>query len=308
MVMGYYRLGHFDDARRSMEQLMEFAREFRMDNPLVDFGSRVYQPTEPINLCYDSFGPPAAMIRGLFEYLYDSEGLTLVPHIPPRITRLEQHFPVRFGCKRLYLATTGSGPVTAVQVNGRSWADFDPQSIRLPYEATPAEAVIQVCLGGALLEEFTPRGPSSEDGLPDAGELRGSARRGVSAAVDVERAGREEGDPDPLAGDLERRVARICDYYQRLCSAGLADRYEAAHARLAGEYFATARQRLQMLSAGTLAALDDASQRAADQSYIDTVARLCHGLERTVAGYEDSEDADQRRVHAIWRASERPDP
>ena len=39
-----------------------------MDNPLVKFGSEVYQPNQPINLCYDSLGPPAALIRGLFEH------------------------------------------------------------------------------------------------------------------------------------------------------------------------------------------------------------------------------------------------
>ena len=27
-----------------------------MDNPLVDFGNAVYQPDEPINLCYDTSG------------------------------------------------------------------------------------------------------------------------------------------------------------------------------------------------------------------------------------------------------------
>jgi hypothetical protein len=59
------------------------------------------QPGEAVNLCYDSFGLPAAMMRGLFEYLYRADGLTLLPHIPTGITRLEQHFPVRFGAKRL---------------------------------------------------------------------------------------------------------------------------------------------------------------------------------------------------------------
>ena len=58
-----------------MKQLLSFARRFRMDNPLVEFGSDVYQPDQPINLCYDTFGPPAAMIRGLFEYLYHADGL-----------------------------------------------------------------------------------------------------------------------------------------------------------------------------------------------------------------------------------------
>ena len=96
-----------------------------MDNPLVDFGSDVYQPNEPINCVYDTWGVPAAMIRGLFEYLYQADGLTILPHIPPGITRLEQRFPIRFGQKRLYLATGGSGPVTGVTVNGQPWKEFD---------------------------------------------------------------------------------------------------------------------------------------------------------------------------------------
>ena len=97
MVMGYYRLGKYEDARRSMRQLLTFAHKFRMDNPLVDFGSDVYQPHEPVNLCYDTFAPVAALIRGLFEYIYRADGLTLIPHIPPSITELEQQFPIRFG-------------------------------------------------------------------------------------------------------------------------------------------------------------------------------------------------------------------
>ena len=77
MVLAYYRLGKFEDARRSMRQLLTFAERFRMDNPLTKCGSDVYQPNEPINLCYDSFGPAAALMRGLFEYLYRADGLTL---------------------------------------------------------------------------------------------------------------------------------------------------------------------------------------------------------------------------------------
>ncbi|MFH1923910.1 MAG: hypothetical protein ABIP48_28965, partial [Planctomycetota bacterium] len=171
MVMGYYRLGKYDDARRSIEQLMKFASEFRMDNPLVDFGARVYQPDQPINLCYDSFGPPAAMIRGLFEYLYRADGLVLLPHVPPGITQLEQHFPIRFGQKRLYLATTGSGPVTAVLVNGQPWSSFDDESIMLLYDKTPQEAVIQIGLGGAEPAPFTPRKRAAASALPDVPEL-----------------------------------------------------------------------------------------------------------------------------------------
>ncbi len=68
MVLGYYRLGKYDDARRSMRRLLTFAERFRLDNPLVKCGDDVYQPGQPINLTYDALGPPAAFVRGLFEY------------------------------------------------------------------------------------------------------------------------------------------------------------------------------------------------------------------------------------------------
>ena len=96
MIMAYYRLGKYEDARRSMEKLLTFARRFRMDNNLTDFGNDVYQPKQPINITYDAFGPPAALICGLFEYLYHADGLTLVPHIPPGISELQQADPIRF--------------------------------------------------------------------------------------------------------------------------------------------------------------------------------------------------------------------
>ncbi|HOW69354.1 MAG TPA: hypothetical protein PKY77_02035 [Phycisphaerae bacterium] len=151
MMMAYYRLGKYEDARRSMRQLLTFARQFRMDNPLVKFGSDVYQPGELINLCYDTFAPAAGLVRGLFEYLYAADKLTLLPHIPPGITELEQRFPIRFGKKWLFLSTRGRGPVTAVRINGQEWKDFDARAVRLPYAHTPDTAHVQIALGGAEL-------------------------------------------------------------------------------------------------------------------------------------------------------------
>lgn len=149
MILAYYRLGKHDDARRAMEHLLRFAREFRFDNPLVDFGNAVYQPKEPINCVYDSWGGPLAMLRGLFEYLYTADGVTLLPHIPPGIRELHQHFPVRLGDKRLYLSTCGSGQISAVYVNGEPWTDHDATRVSLPYDRVPERAQITICFGGA---------------------------------------------------------------------------------------------------------------------------------------------------------------
>ncbi len=164
MIMGYYRLAKFDDARRSMLQLLSFADRFRMDNPLVKFGSDVYQPNQPINLTYDAFGPPAAFVRGLFEYLYRADALTLLPHVPPGITRLEQRFPIRFGTKKLYLATVGSGSITAVTLDGKPWTRFDQKSVILPYGEVPEHAAIEIALGGAQPLGFS--APLIDNSLP----------------------------------------------------------------------------------------------------------------------------------------------
>ena len=301
MVMGYYRLGKYDDARRSMQQLMKFAREFRMDNPLVDFGDRVYQPNQPINLCYDSFGPPAAMIRGLFEYLYRADGLVLLPHVPPGITRLEQHFPIRFGQKRLYLATTGSGPVTTVFVNGQPWSLFDKESITLPYDKTPREAVIQIVLGGAEAAPFAPRKRAAASALPDVPELS-------KMTFSREQVGSKEEEEELAPGrvEIDARIAHIRKFHHGLVSSGLADRYEAAHARLAVEFLATTCERLKLLSEGKLKGLSGRSQYAADRCYFSTVAKLCEGLEQTVASYKDTEDAHEKQAYLIWSAAEPP--
>ena len=125
MILGYYRLGKFDDARRSMKRLLTFAERFRMDNPLVKFGSDVYQPKQPVNLTYDAFGPPAAFMRGLFEYLYRADGLTLVPHIPPGVTELAATRSRALSAERKSSSPSlGQGAVTAVKVNGRNVEDL----------------------------------------------------------------------------------------------------------------------------------------------------------------------------------------
>lgn len=495
MIMAYYRLGQYEDARRSFRQLLKFARAFRMDNPLVDFGAAVYQPNEPINLCYDSFGPPAAMIRGLFEYLYRADSLTLIPHVPPGITRLEQHFPVRFGRKRLFLATSGVGPISAVSVNGQAWAHHDARSITLPYDRVPEEAVIQVRLGTAPAWDFQPRrqplappaaaplepwvarldlvslistnelplriGADSDGGnrfhgriaqariysralspaeirtraadplaatepetalvgdwRPDPASGRATNRAGAgldaravgpSTTVNTDRGpalefpgdgyfevphdarlnlasggtleawicpkahgpggarildksrvgtsngylldthpgnslrliteagalgfdaqlkpdvwvhvaatiddrgrlalyldGREVAHQEPKSpadvAALDARTAPVRRFLARLIALDLGHVYEAAHARLVLEFHAAARERFDLATQGKLERLPDRSQRAADLSYLQTLARLTEGLEKTLAGYRNAPDPHRRHMHALWNS------
>jgi hypothetical protein len=275
MVMGYYRLEKYEDARRSMRQLLTFAHEFRMDNPLVDFGSNVYQPHEPINLCYDTFAPVAALIRGLFEYIYRADGLTLIPHIPPDITELEQRFPIRFGSKKLYLTTIGSGDVTSVFVNGKTWDSFGSKSIFLPYDNTPDIACIVIGLGNAEIKcpesSFQRQAPTSEYNMSGTG-----------------------------ISDLDIRYAKLRNLYNKLTEAGLSETYEFAHAKLALDCIATVCDRNKLLSEGKIQKLQEPSQSAADKCYTDTAVKLYDGLENVLKSYNESDDLQKKRIYQLW--------
>jgi hypothetical protein len=302
MVLAYYRLGKFEDARRSMRQLLTFAERFRMDNPLTKCGSDVYQPNQPINLCYDTFGPAAALMRGLFEYLYRADGLTLVPHVPPVITELEQCDPVRFGNKRILLSTVGSGPITAVRVNGRTWKQFDRATVFLPDGKTPELARVQIVFGDAKPATAV-RGKADGSGgrasaraqtSPDASGNQGSRGRSPSQVGD----GTSSAPPDLAA--LETRAARLRDFERRLAAAGLGSSYEAAHARLAAECVATARLRLQLIQSGNIKPLEGAREAAADRSYLDTATKLCNGLEAVLKTYERAGDQPKKQIYDAW--------
>ncbi len=64
------------------------------------------------------------------------------------MTELRQKDPIRFGTKKLYLSTFGSGPVSAVRVNGAPWPAHDAESVTLAYDKTPDTAAVEIYLGG----------------------------------------------------------------------------------------------------------------------------------------------------------------
>ncbi len=285
MILAYYRLGKYEDARRSMKQLLTFARRFRMDNPLTDFGNDVYQPKQPINITYDAFGPPAALIRGLFEYLYRADGLTLVPHIPPRISELQQVDPIRLGKKQLYLSTVGSGQITSVRVNGRLWRTFDSDSVFLAYKDTPFVAIVVIARGGSS---------------PSAKALR-------HAEISPEKSSpeKEVSESTPAWTALDAYAARSRIFFVKLMLAGWGDSYEAGYARLIMGTVRAAHERQSLLAAAKLAPLPEISEAAADQSYLDTATNLFDGLAALIKSYEKSSDERARKIFDLWTEEER---
>lgn len=283
MDLAYFRLGKYEDARRAVNHMMRFARVFRLDNPLVDFGNAVYQPKEPYNLCYDSFGPMAAIVRGLFEYLYTADSLTIVPHIPTGITRLEQMFSIRFGTKRIILSITGQGAVTSVTMNGRLWENFDGQSIRLPFDTTPEVAFVEIGLGGTPLDT-SPRGVAIPSDLSSA-TIYPEAYAAFTEATSKE------------AGALAARIRRFANP-----DTGPPPRatYEVAHARLATHAIYAISGRKQLDAEGKLSPLVEPTKSAADKLYIDTALKLCLGLEKTLNAYESSSDPIKKAIYEEW--------
>jgi hypothetical protein len=281
MILAYYRLGKTEETRKSMLMLLAFARLFRLDNPLSKMGRAVYQPNQPINLTYDAFGPPTALLRGLFEYLYTADSLILIPHVPPSITSLEQFAPVRYGVKRLELATFGKGPITGVQINGMEWRKFDARTVTLPYDQLPDTAYVRIILGKAKLAEQTaPR-------LPVPTWLT-----------------RAEKYIYPDLANLEARAVRLRRFYALLAKTELFDTYEAAHTRLALQAIATVYARRRLLAEEKINKLANSnSQQAADQSYLDAANRLCDGLETALNKDKEASDARRSGVYRAWLAS-----
>lgn len=213
MMMGYYRLGKYEDARESMKQILKFARQFRMDNNLTDFGNAVYQPKEPINITYDAFAIPAALRRGLFEYLYHADSLTLMPHIPGGITELVQVDPVRFGTKRLYLAVFGNGPIREVTINGRKWKRLTAASIELPYDEIPEDAQILIATGNGRIRKV-------DFGIAPREDYRAAHKRLIAeaeAAMEARERLVAAGKTPPLASESEKAATQAyADTVKRL--------------------------------------------------------------------------------------------
>jgi hypothetical protein len=85
-----------------------------------------------------------------------------------------------------------------------------------------------------------------------------------------------------------------------LIEAELDGSYEASHAQLAIQCFDLIEARKQLRQQGKLETLEEPSQAAADQSYVDTANRVFEGLKETVKSYADSKDPRERKVFELF--------
>lgn len=156
-ILAYYRLGKFEDIRRSATRAMKWAKDFRMDAPWSQRGENTHNlwsdtggnQVGGVAVMIDNFAIPAATVRGLFDYEYRSDRLILRPRVPGSITEYAQKHPVRFGDKTIYLSCRNGGPaVKSVAVNGKAMKVESPDAAVLPYDELPMEAKVEIVTEG----------------------------------------------------------------------------------------------------------------------------------------------------------------
>lgn len=156
-ILMYYRLGKFEDIRRSAERAMRWAKDFRMDAPWSQFGentNNIWSDSGKfrvggVAVMVDNFAIPAATIRGLFDCEYKSDCIILRPRVPGTITQFTQKQPVRFGEKKLYLSChNGGSKIKSVRVNGRAMKITSTDEVVLLFNELPESAKIEITTYG----------------------------------------------------------------------------------------------------------------------------------------------------------------
>ena len=154
-ILAYLKTGAYEDAFRSAGVYMKWAEEYRQDAPMSQWGFNTNNPWQqenddhsvcrrPVSVMVDNFAPVTCLLRGLFGWDADADGLVVRPQIPADISSLLQHVPVTFGGCRVYAAYHGGdGPLKAFLDGVPLPADGDG-TVRIPSGLLPRGG--EVCL------------------------------------------------------------------------------------------------------------------------------------------------------------------
>ena len=154
-ILAYQKLDACADAFKAADVYMRWAKEYRQDAPFSQWGHNTNNPWQqenddhtrcnrPVSVMVDNFAPITCLLRGLFDYTADAEGMYVTPHIPEEISELTQHEPIRFNGCSLYLTyRSGAGPLNTV-LNGMELSVDDGGRIHIPADLLPRGE--EVCL------------------------------------------------------------------------------------------------------------------------------------------------------------------
>lgn len=178
--LGYLKLNKFDDVFASASRAIMWAKEYRIDAPFSQFGKNSNNPwsdrkgVSPISVMVDNFAISTATIRGLFEYNYAYDNVTLIPHIPANISKYTQHEPVVFGEKKIYISVINGSEIRKVTVNGILLENEFSKGIVLDYKKLPPVSFVSIDmddLNNGVISPTNDSVPIAFDETPDLSNL-----------------------------------------------------------------------------------------------------------------------------------------
>ncbi|MBO7403833.1 MAG: hypothetical protein J6V24_02625, partial [Clostridia bacterium] len=182
-ILAYLKTGAYEDAFRSAGVYMKWAEEYRQDAPLSEWGFNTNNPWQqenddhtvcqrPVSVMVDNFAPVTCLLRGLFGWDADADGLIVRPQIPESISSLHQHVPVTFGGCGIYVAYTGGNGSLRAFLDGVPLPADEDGTVRISADLLPRGEEVCLtldCSGGA--SPLTVRDLKREDAL--TGDIAG---------------------------------------------------------------------------------------------------------------------------------------
>jgi hypothetical protein len=290
-VLMYYRLGQFEDVRRSVARVMKWARDFRMDDHFTQRGENtdnLWYDKGPdkwgnVTLAVDNYAVPAAAVRGLFDYEYRADRLVLRPRVPGTITQYSQKHPVRFGEKTLYVSCRNGGPkIRSATMNGKAIRVDSPEALGLVYDELPREARIEIV---------------TEGGWPAGSPVRVAAGSTEPPPLPPFPAG---GRTIALSESLKGPHTVLVAFERRLAQEAGAE-YERAFAGEALAAIEAWRQRTAVdPGSGYFRPMTPKKRESILKAYEGAALGMYHGLSRLMAGYATGQQADKKRLADLF--------
>ena len=280
-ILAYYRLGKFEDIRRSAVRAMKWAKDFRMDAPWTQCGENtdnLWYERKPTAIMVDNFAIPAATVRGLFEYLYKADRLILHPHVPATIAEYRQKEPIWFGEKRILLSCINGGmKVKSVKVNGRDAEADSPDQISLLYETLPSEARVEIVTEGGWPEQPLTKPLASAEEPPAP----------VSPAAELPEILKE---PAAVLSAMSRALEKEPDA-----------NYELAFVSAALQALEARRIRSGMNPKGYFRPITPERKAAILKAYEDAALNMYKGLGMQMSKYDQSPDPRRKHIARLFQ-------
>lgn len=287
-ILMYYRLGKFEDIRRSASRAMKWAKDFRMDAPWSQQGENTSNPWSDkgkfrvggVAVMVDNFAIPAATIRGLFDYDYRSDRLIIRPRIPGSITQYTQNEPVHFGGKKIFLSCNNVGPdVKSVTINGKSMKISSASEVSLFFNELPREAKIEITTGGGWANEKV---TTDYPRIPELLLAENSSSAEIPESLKKSYA---------VVQSMTKRLANQTDAdYDRAFLSEVLKSYEDCRIRLAME-----------TGPGYYRPITAERKEGINKFYEQTALSMYTGFAKRMENYASGGDARQQKIAAIFK-------